>query len=290
MTTNIKEESSMPKIASSKIPAVVLTPTSRRHRRRLLIVGLALSAATVVSACSVSSPAHGELGRDKQILTSCDASAPPASDVQIDGTGSSASAAITEERMAAIEEIVRTTAICSGRLRVSVFAASSAATTTLFDDMLPLHGATDNARLRRVPRAVDDVMSKIRKKYGPAVAELSSGGSDITAQYRLASEWINQVGGDFRLHLSVLTDGFQNVGIRLDKRDLSKQEITDLVNKTTVPELPGALVTVAGLGRIAGEAPRSAVVEGLVAYYDALCHRAGAKTCVSVTGYTSAGR
>lgn len=279
----------MPKKARTKIPSVVLTPASRR-RCRSLVVGFALSTATSMSACSVSSPAHGELGRDKQILAACDASAPPAADVQIDGTGSSASEAITKERMAAIEEIVRTTAICSGRLRVSVFAASSAATTTLFDDTLPLHGATDNARLRRVPRAVDDVMSKIRKEYGPAVAELSSGGSDITAQYRLANEWINQVGGDFRLHLSVLTDGFQNVGIRLDKRALSKQEVAELVNKTTVPKLPDAIVTVAGLGRIAGEAPRSAVVESLVAYYDGLCHRAKAATCVSVTGYTAAGR
>ncbi|CBG70007.1 VWA domain-containing protein [Streptomyces sp. LBUM 1478] len=243
-----------------------------------------------MTACSVGSSPHGKLAQDKRILASCDAAAPPASDIQIDGTGSSASKVITEERMAAIEQIVRTTAICSGRLRVTVFSASSAATAMLFDGPLPLHGATDNARLKRVAKVVDDTMTEIRDVYGPAVAGLKGKGSDITAQYRLAGEWINQVGGDFRLHMYLLTDGFQNVGIDLGKRAVSKQEVAELANKTAMPKIPGASVTVAGLGRVAGTPPRSDIVEGLVNYYDALCKKTGAAECVSVTDYTSEGR
>ncbi|WP_406158246.1 hypothetical protein [Streptomyces canus] len=243
-----------------------------------------------MTACTAGSTSHGDFARDKQILASCDRSAPPASDIQVDGTGSSNSQSITEERMAAIEEIVRTTAICSGRLRVSVFSASSAATATLFDGPLPLHGATDNARLKRVAPVVDNVMTEIRDAYEPATASLKGKGSDITAQYRLAGEWINQVGGDFRLHMYLLTDGFQNVGIDLGKRAVSKQEVAELANKTAMPKIPGASVTVAGLGRVAGTPPRSDVVEGLVTYYDALCKKTGAAKCVSVTGYAAEGR
>ncbi|WP_030853696.1 VWA domain-containing protein [Streptomyces griseus] len=266
-----------------------VAPTASPRRVRLAAVA-AVTVATTMTACSVDSSPHGELARNKQTLASCDASAPPASDIQIDGSGSSASKTITEERMAAIEQIVRTTAVCSGRLRVSVFSASSAGTATLFDGPLPLHGATDTARLKRVATAVDDAMSEIRDAYGPAVAGLKGKGSDITAQYRLASEWINQVGGNFRLHLLVLTDGFQNVGMDLGNRAISKQEAAELANRTTVPTLSGVSVTVAGLGRVTGTPPRSDVVQGLVAYYDALCKKAGAAKCVSVTDYAPEGR
>jgi len=266
-----------------------LRPASSPRCFRLAVVG-ALTIATTMTACAVGSSSHSQLAQDKRILASCDASAPPASDIQIDGTGSSASKAIAEERMAAVEQFVRTTAICSGRLRVSVFSASSAATVTFFDGPLPLQGATDNARLKRVPRVVDEAMTEIRDAYGPAVAGLKGKGSDITAQYRLAGEWSDQVGEGFRLNLVLLTDGFQNVGVDLAKRAISKREATTLANKTTVPTLSGASVTVAGLGRVAGTPPRSDVVQGLVAYYDALCKKTGAAKCVSVTDYASAGR
>jgi hypothetical protein len=62
-----------------------------------------------------------------------------------------------------------------------------------------------------------------------------------------------------------------------------------LAQQTPVPDLSGASVTVAGLGRVAGRPPASAVVEGLVAFYGALCVRTKAATCTSVTDY-AAGR
>lgn len=261
----------------------------KNHRRQVMSLGAALAVAAALTACTSAAPSHGELADNQKILASCDQSAPPASDVQIDGTGSSASERITAERMVAIESIVRRTAICSGRLRVSVFSSSSAAAVTLFDGTLPQHGATDNARLKRVPRVVEDAMSEIRGKYQAAAATLPGGGSDITSQYRLAAEWIGQLDDTFKLHLYLLTDGFQTVDIKVGGRALSKREATKLADKTAMPKLPGAVVTVAGLGRVAGKPPRSRVVAGLVAYYDTLCRKSGATKCVSVTDYTAAG-
>lgn len=264
-------------------------PLARNRRVALAIIAFIVTLLTL-PGCGPTSSSRGELTDNQRVLAACDPAAPPASLVEIDGTGSSNSEVIVAERMTSIEAIVRQTAICSGHLRVIVFSASSAATTTLFDEPLRLVGATDNARLKRVPGVVADVMATIRQGYGPAVAALPGGGSDITAQYRLAAEWIGQVEGNFRLHLYLLTDGFQTVGVALDARALSKAEATALAGQVSVPELPGASVVVAGLGRVAGSPPPSAVVEGLVAYYDALCQKTGATRCVSVTDYAPEGR
>jgi hypothetical protein len=256
---------------------------------RVWLLGIMLVVTVLVTACGAGSP-HGQLAENKQILATCDPAAPPASLVELDGSGSSASDKITAERMTAITSIVRTTAICSGVLRVLVFSSSSAATLILFDAPLHLAGATANARLKRAHAVVEDVMTTIRTDYGPAVTRLSGGGSDITAQYRLAAEWIGQLGGKTRLHLYLLTDGFQNIGINLGARPLGKAEAATLASRVAVPKLPGASVVVAGLGKVTGVPPRSAVVEGLVAYYDALCKKTGAAQCTSVTDFTVEGR
>jgi hypothetical protein len=266
------------------------TPRSGWFRRTFLFLVAALATAILGTGCSSNPSPAGALAQDKQTLATCDPAHAPASWVAIDGTGSSASGQITTERMTTVESIVRRTTICSGQLQVLVFSSSSAATATLFDGQLHLDGATDNARLKRVPGVVSDVMTKIRKAYGPAVAGLDGSGSDITAQYRLAGEWINQLGGKARLHLYLLTDGFQNIGADLEGRALSKTEAAALANQVNVPKLPGASVIVAGLGKVAGAPPRSDVVEGLVDYYDALCKKTGAAQCVSVTDFAPEGR
>jgi hypothetical protein len=274
-------------VKEPQVPNPIATVCWRRLACIFVTVALAVAP---LAGCGASSSPRGELGENQAILATCDPTAPPASFVQVDGTGSSNSGAITTERMAGIEQIVRRTAICSGHLRVIIFASSSAATAPLFDGPLHLDGTTDNARLKRAPVLVETVMDQIKKAYGPAVAGLSGGGSDITAQYRLASEWIGQLGGNLKLYLYLLTDGFQNIGIDLGARALTRQEAAALADQAAVPQLPGASVVVAGLGRVAGNPPPSQVVEGLVAYYDRLCKRTGAARCVSVTDYATEGR
>jgi len=269
----------------SEIAAAAARSNQIRSRTRLFFASTLIMLTLV--GCSAGSSPRGELSENQQILATCDPSAPPASMVQIDGSGSSTSDAITAERMDAIESIIRTTAICSGHLKVVMFSASSAGATELFDGPLQLDGATSNARLKRVSALVSEVMGKIRKAYEPALKSLASGGSDITAQLRLASEWIGQLEDPYKLHLYVLTDGFQNIGVDLSTRALSRHEAAALADQLLVPDLSGASVVVAGLGRVAGNPPPSAVVEGLIDFYDALCQRTGAAHCLSVTDYTA---
>jgi hypothetical protein len=269
---------------SLRTPLPSITPTTRRR----LLAAAALTGVTALCGCQLNARS-GELAEDQRILAACDKEPRPAADIQIDGTGSSADRQITDERMAAIADVARTTAVCSGRLRVSVF-SSSTATSTLFEATLRMGGATANARLKRVPKAVDQAMDHIRKAYGPAVARLDRGGSDITAQYRMAGEWITQLGTGWRLRLVILTDGLQNVGTVKLGAPMPQADAAALAGRVTVPRLAGADIVVAGLGHVAGKPVSSATAEGLVAFYDALCHRASAARCITVTGYTTAGR
>jgi hypothetical protein len=133
-------------------------------------------------------------------------------------------------------------------------------------------------------------MAQIKKAYGPAVSGLDQSGSDITAQYRLAAEYIQQLGKPYRLNLYVLTDGFQNLRQDLQTRALGKAEATALADQVTMPKLPGASVVVAGLGKVAGSPPPSDMVEGLVTYYNELCKISGASACLSVSDLAVAGR
>lgn len=255
--------------------------------RKQLVTSLIVFLMLLTSCDTGSSPAS-TMAENQKILASCDPARPPASWIGIDGTGSSAAENIVKERMTAIESIVRETAVCSGILKVIVFSSSSASTTTLFDASLRQAGATDNARLRRVPDAVKAAMSTIRAAYEAAAKGLDQRASDIIGQYRLAAEWLHQLGGNLALHLTLLTDGFQNEGVNLGAQALDPQQAKALVEEVPVTRLSGASVVVAGLGRVAGPPPSSKVVEGLVAYYDALCHRAAAAVCISVSEFQEA--
>jgi hypothetical protein len=190
-----------------------------------------------------------------------------------------------------VEVVARRTAVCGGHLRVSAFSLSSAATATLFDSELVLPGATDNARLRRVAKLIDEVMRTVTATYRKEIRKLSPAGSDIVAQYRLAAEYVAQLGQGYQLQLTLLTDGFQTAGFVLGSAALSEAQARALAARVSVPKLPGASVTVTGIGKVvAGRPAASVVAAGVVRFYDALCAKAAAERCTSVTDYATTGR
>lgn len=268
------------------------TTTSTRRsgwfRRAVLFTAATATTLGLVAGCGSSSSPVTALGQDKATLATCDPQHAPASWVAIDGTGSSAVDSIYKERLKAIESIARNTAICSGYLRVIVFSASSVATSVLYDGSVAQPGATENARLLRVPNAVASVMEQVTKSYGPAVTGLDPRDSDILGQYANAAQWISQLGGSYRLHLYLLTDGFETAHFNFYAQPPTTDDAAALAQQVAVPSLPGAEVVAAGLGREAGPAAPSSVVDRLLAFYNAVCHRAGAAKCVSVSDYQAA--
>src|SRR5688572_20828412 len=99
------------------MPISFIRSTTRRTIPSALA---ALALAVSAGACGTGSPPRGELGANQELLKTCDPATPPASLVQIDGTGSSNSDAIAAERMTAVESVARRSAVCSGYLRVVV--------------------------------------------------------------------------------------------------------------------------------------------------------------------------
>ncbi|WP_160050471.1 hypothetical protein [Nocardiopsis sp. FR4] len=266
----------------------------RRPSRRARLMAAAAAAGAVMfaaSACGLldDAPDPAVMAEHQAMLANCQDTA-PGSLVLVDGTGSSNTEAITAERLDAIEHIARQTAVCSGYLRVAVFSSSSAATTALYDGALHPHGATDNARIRRVPALIEDVIPGIREGYEPAMAELPGGGSDILGMLRLGEEFAGQLSTDYHLELYLFSDGFHNVGHKPGSEALSLEEAEALAAETTMPDLSGASVTVAGIGRVAGDPVPSDVVEGLVFYYQALCAQTGAEECLAVTDFNVTAR
>ncbi|MBT9605917.1 hypothetical protein [Microbacterium sp.] len=251
--------------------------------RTLMGVLLTLAALFGLTACDgVAAP--GELGENQQLLTTCPADLKINRIVHWDGTGSGRSPEIDEERLDIIEQLARETAVCGGHLTVTGYSSSSGATVTIYDGRLALPGATDNARLRRVPEAVETIMSEISSSYEQALASLPAGGSDISGMWRLAAEQQAQLGAGYQLRYVNLTDGLDNIGVALTP-GLTPEQAIELADQVNVPDLTGAEVTIAGLGRVAGDPVSSSVAESLVAFYDRLCERTGAASCLAVTDW-----
>lgn len=240
-----------------------------------LTLGLGL-----LSGCAGRAP--GELGESQAIFATCPKDKPVSSFMLGDGTASGDSEAIVSERLQAIEKVVRRTAICGGHATVALFSTGSSATVTILNRDLVLPGATVNSRLRQVPKLVESVMTEVTAAYGPALAQLPGGGTDVTGMYRLLGEQAAQF-PDAHLEAYLLTDGL-DTGLTIDHA-LTEDEAAAIAEQVSVPALPGASVTTVGLGRVAGDPVPSDVVDGLVNVYDALCARSGAAECLSLSDW-----
>lgn len=262
-----------------------------RPQKRWRILTALITLPLALSACGMSGGhAAGELSANQSVLASCPKGVRLATKVDIDVSGSDRTSTLDAQRLSAVEDQTRLTAVCGGHLQVTAFSATSAATAVLYDGEIALAGATDNARLRQVPAAVKQITAEVARAYTAKIGSLTPGGSDIAGQYRLASEYLAQLGSGYRLDLVLLTDGFQTAGFTIGDTPLAPGAAEALASKVAVPKLPGASITVAGLGQVASQPPSSAVVAGVVAFYNALCNRTGAASCTSVTDYTPTGR
>lgn len=264
-----------------------MNPSAFHKTTSCAVMAVILASPLALLSCAAT-PA-GDLAADKKILESCPVGR-IAADAQIDASGSVRAAEIPEAYAVALQDLVRRTAVCGGHLRIGAFSATAASTVTLDDGDLNLPGSTENARLRHVRQAVEDVMKTVNEGYVQKASGLPPGGTDVVAQYRLADEYGRQLGGNRHLELLLLTDGFQNAGFALGDRALSDAEAKALAAQVDVPQLPGARITVAGIGKTGGQdsAPTD-VITGMKAFYNALCERTGAAECASVTDYSPAG-
>lgn len=257
-----------------------------RQIRAGVTCSLAAMAVLGLTGCDLAA-AHQDQSGARAILGSCPDDAKVGALVSIDATGSSQSANLGTAEMAVVRDKAMRVALCGGNLRVTAFTSSTAATGIVFDDSIPLVGATDNARLRRVEEAVATVLSDVEASFPETVATLhgGSGGTDVAGQFGLGREYSAQLGDGYVLDLVLVTDGFHNTGLNVASAS-STEEAAALADQLPAVDLSGADVTVTGIGKVADRLPPTEVVDRLKAFYQSACENTGAATCTVVTDYT----
>jgi hypothetical protein len=241
--------------------------------KKILAIGAAAIATSSLSACG-GTGAVGRLGELKRVAHTCPAHADLAAYVAWDVRRTLRGPRITAARFESLEKTAERVATCGGKLRVVAFGPTAASTARLYDGELRPRGATENARLLRVPHLVDQTLADVRKELPEVLAEVSGQSADPLSQFTAAEQFRRQLGSGYSLHVVIETSG--NAG--------ADGAASTLADNHAVPDLSGADVIVSGLGKEGGRAPTpTPVVEGLQHFYNQVCERTHAAACLVLT-------
>jgi hypothetical protein len=237
--------------------------------RKILAIAAAALAPLILAACGTAGAA-GRLGELRRAAHACPAHADLAAYVAWDARRSLRGARVTAARLESLAKTADRVAACGGRLRVVAFGPTAASTARVYDGELRPRGATENARLLRVPGLVDGVMSQVRKRLPAVLSEVSGQSADPLSQFAAAEQFRRQLRTGYALHVVIATSGLERRGVP---------------TSTGAPaDLAGADVVVAGLGKVAGRAPTpTPVVERLRNFYGRACRQAHAGSCLVIT-------
>ena len=247
----------------------------------LAIAGTAIATAGL-TACG-GSGAVGRLAELKRVARTCPAHAQFAAYVAWDVRRTLRGPRVAAARLESLRKTAAKVAVCGGPLRVVAFGPTAGSTARLFDDELRPRGATENARLLRVPQLVDQVTEHVEEALPGVLAEVSGRGADPVSQFAAADQFRRQLGPGYALHAVIETSGL--------RRDLPTAENLALgrtpsepAADASVPNLAGAEVVVAGLGKVGRRAPMpSSAVEALRAFYGKLCEQTNADSGLVIT-------
>jgi hypothetical protein len=244
--------------------------------RKILAIAAAATAPGIVAACG-GTGAVGRLGELKRVAHSCHAHARLAAYVAWDVRRTLRGGRIAAARLDSLEKTAERVAVCGGSIRVVAFGPTAASTARLYDGELRPPGATENARLLRVPNLVEQVMKHVRRQLPEVLAEVSGQSADPVSQFGAAEQFRRQLGPGYALHVVIETSGFG--------RDVpTSQNVSGLAGSTVVADLSGADVVVAGIGKVGRSAPTpTRMVDALRAFSTETCERTNARSCLVIT-------
>lgn len=251
-------------------------PKATPALRSLAAFCVAVVCATGCSVISPSGDGHGATTNCLRFKASLDIS------------GSRLSVPLSDAENATVRSFVRRAFLCGGHADVSAFSGSVATTVPLYSGELHLDGATDNARLRREPKATEEVMTQIHQKIADAVtASPRSSGTDILGQLGLVAEYGQQLdNGNAQSQLVglIVTDGEDTDQLNFADPTLTAASAVAIADAATVPDLSGAQLTIIGIGKSSSGAPAAtAHVDAVKAGWNRICERTNAAECTVVT-------
>jgi hypothetical protein len=234
--------------------------------RTILATAAAAIAPLGLAACGTAG-AVTQLGELKTFAATCPSHAHVAAYVAWDARRSLRGRRIAAARLDSLEKTAEKVAACGGVLRVVAFGATAASTVRLYDGELRPRGATENARLLRVPDLAARVRAHVKAALPSALAQLSGQGADPLSQFTAAEEFRRQLGPGYALHVVIATSG-----------------LARHVDTVTIPDLRGADVVVAGIGKGGRAAPTpTRDVEALRRFYGRVCERTRAHSCLVIS-------
>lgn len=244
----------------------------------------ALAVTALVAACSLNQ-ANSTLAQGAGWQQTCPSGKQVAAEIAIDVSGSHRVSGVQGQFEQALRDRASRAAMCGGHLRVEAFSGSDAGTLPMFDGTLGVIGSTTNAKARRVPDAVDGVLSAVQKQFPLDTSRLTPG-SDVVGQLWNGQQYVAQLGAGYVLDLVIQTDGLDNMTVSTDQIT-NVTDARDEADEVTVPDLSGAWVTITGLGETGGQPVDSSVTAALTAFYSEVCKRTNAAKCTIAIDYTS---
>ena len=232
-----------------------------RSRRKASQLGVAAMTVITLAACS---PAGGRLNALRTLASTCPKNGKLAESVALDVANNQRSPSLTAARLATIRNAANQIAACGGHLRVVVFGATTAASATVYDGDLAPSGATLNARLLRVPRMVNNVVTQVDHQIQLVVPKIDGQGDDPLSALTAADQYVSELGTGFSVRFIIETDGISSQTLILNTRTLNADNAKALALRFEVPDLSGSSITFAGIGKVGAGSPLlSSFVEAL---------------------------
>ena len=197
---------------------------------------------------------------------------------------------ILAERLDAVQVDAERVADCDGKLVVVGWTGSSSSSSVLFSGEIPVVGATEIGKDRKIPEAVDKVMGEVRTELNTALVELAADESDLSAGFSLISDLsassIDQ--GTF-IEAHIYTDAISTGGnARVNDPGITSETVSALLNGLNLPSLNGVVVKLFGVGRVAGvPSPPQDYIDVIQEYASGMCEKTGAECSVFTTVVSS---
>jgi hypothetical protein len=198
--------------------------------------------------------------------------------------------ALIGERLDSIQVDAERTADCDGSLVVVSWAGSSASAEVLFDGPVPVAGATEIGKDRKIPGAVTKVMEEVRANLNGAIETSGQQGGDLVGAFTVIADVVGREGGDDRaVWVNVYTDGVSTSGdAPVNDPNLSQSDVDSLVAAQNMPGLEGVTIALRGIGRVAGSVqPPQDYIDLVQTYAMGLCEATGAACSVSTSAVSS---
>jgi len=209
----------------------------------------------------------------------------------IDVSSSGRSERIVGERLDAVRVDAEFVADCDATLIVQTWAGSASTAEVLFAGTIPIAGATEIGRDRKIPKAVDGVMDKVRRNLNASLSRNGSLGSDLLGALSIVADVMQQYeGGSVQVRATVYSDAISTEGsAAINEAGLTAARVADIVADQRLPRLDGTQIAFRGVGRVGGDVqPPQDYVDVVKIYATELCKATGAN-CSAFVGTTIVG-